>query len=45
MDPDCLIVDIRQSLQRVSRLLTSRARQRLEDDFIIVDQGIYKGLG
>lgn len=45
MDPDCLMVDIRQSLQRVSRLLTSRARQRLEDDFIIVDQGIYKGLG
>lgn len=45
MDPDCLIVDIRQSLQRVSRLLTSRARQRLEDDFIIVDQGTYKGLG
>ncbi|MGI3130044.1 bifunctional diguanylate cyclase/phosphodiesterase [Halopseudomonas pachastrellae] len=45
MDPDCLVVDIRQSLQRVSRLLTSRARQRLEDDFIIVDQGIYKGLG
>ncbi|MEH6564830.1 MAG: bifunctional diguanylate cyclase/phosphodiesterase [Halopseudomonas sp.] len=45
MDEDCLLVDIRQSLQRVSRLLTSRARQRLEDDFIIIDQGIYKGLG
>ncbi|MEH6687740.1 MAG: bifunctional diguanylate cyclase/phosphodiesterase [Halopseudomonas sabulinigri] len=45
MDEDCLRVDIRQSLQRVSRLLTSRARQRLEDDFIIIDQGLYKGLG
>jgi len=45
MDADCLLVDIRQSLQRVSRLLTSRARQRLEDDFIIIDQGVYKGLG
>ncbi|GAA6131769.1 GGDEF domain-containing protein [Halopseudomonas sabulinigri] len=45
MEADCLLVDIRQSLQRVSRLLTSRARQRLEDDFIIIDQGIYKGLG
>lgn len=45
MDEDCLLVDIRQSLQRVSRLLTSRARQRLEDDFIIIDQGTYKGLG
>ena len=45
MDTDCLLVDIRQSLQRVSRLLTSRARQRLEDDFIIIDQGVYKGLG
>ena len=45
MDADCLLVDIRQSLQRVSRLLTSRARQRLEDDFIIIDKGVYKGLG
>ena len=45
MDRDCLVVDIKQSLQRVSRLLTSRARQRLEEDFILVDQGRYVGLG
>ena len=45
MDRDCLVVDVRQSLQRVSRLLTSRARQRLEEDFILVDNGSYVGLG
>ncbi|MAO38724.1 MAG: diguanylate phosphodiesterase [Gammaproteobacteria bacterium] len=42
---DSLIVDVQQSLQRVSRLLTSRARQRLEEDFIITDAGQYAGLG
>lgn len=45
MDRDCLVVDIKQSLQRVSRLLTSRARQRIEEDFILVDEGRYIGLG
>ncbi|MDO8908164.1 MAG: bifunctional diguanylate cyclase/phosphodiesterase [Pseudohongiella sp.] len=43
--PDSLIVDVQQSLQRISRLLTSRARQRLEEDFIITEQGRYLGLG
>lgn len=42
---DSLIVDVKQSLQRISRLLTSRARQRLEEDFIITEQGRYLGLG
>ncbi|MBC53730.1 MAG: diguanylate phosphodiesterase [Gammaproteobacteria bacterium] len=45
MDKDCLAVDVQQSLQRVSRLLTSRARQRLEEDFIITRDGMYLGLG
>lgn len=45
MDKDCLAVDVQQSLQRVSRLLTSRARQRLEEDFIITKDGEYIGLG
>jgi len=45
MDKDCLAVDVQQSLQRVSRLLTSRARQRLEEDFIITQEGRYVGLG
>ncbi len=45
MDKDCLAVDVQQSLQRVSRLLTSRARQRLEEDFIITKDGEYVGLG
>lgn len=43
--PDSLIVDVHQSLQGVSRLLTSRARQRLEEDFVITEQGRYLGLG
>lgn len=42
---DFLVVDVQQSLQRISRLLTSRARQRLEEDFIITEQGRYRGLG
>lgn len=45
MDRDYLAIDVKQSLQRVSRLLTSRARQRLEEDFILVDRDHYIGLG
>lgn len=45
MDREALIVDVQQSLQRVSRLLTSRARQRLEEDFIIARDDTYLGLG
>ncbi len=45
MSSDFLAVDIGQSLQQVSRLLTSRARQRIEEDFIITLQGRYRGLG
>ncbi|MCL5042521.1 MAG: EAL and GGDEF domain-containing protein [Gammaproteobacteria bacterium] len=45
MDRDYLVVDVQQSLERVSRLLTSRARQRMEEDFIIVRNGQYLGLG
>ncbi|MCY5846753.1 CBS domain-containing protein, partial [Salmonella enterica subsp. enterica serovar 1,4,[5],12:i:-] len=35
MSDDFLAVELSQSLQQVSRLLTSRARQRIEEDFII----------
>ncbi|MBC9249781.1 diguanylate phosphodiesterase [Pseudomonas alcaligenes] len=45
MSSDFLAVDIGQSLQQVSRLLTSRARQRMEEDFIITQHGRYRGLG
>ncbi|MFO7704896.1 MAG: bifunctional diguanylate cyclase/phosphodiesterase [Halopseudomonas sp.] len=45
MDRDYLVVDVQQSLERVSRLLTSRARQRIEEDFIILREGKYAGLG
>ncbi|WP_022963528.1 bifunctional diguanylate cyclase/phosphodiesterase [Halopseudomonas pelagia] len=45
MDRDYLVVDVQQSLERVSRLLTSRARQRIEEDFIILRDGKYAGLG
>ena len=45
MSTDFLAVEIGQSLQQVSRLLTSRARQRIEEDFIITLHGRYQGLG
>lgn len=45
MSDDYLAVEVGQSLQQVSRLLTSRARQRIEEDFIIIEQGCYAGLG
>jgi diguanylate cyclase (GGDEF)-like protein len=45
MSDDFLAVDLGQSLQQVSRLLTSRARQRIEEDFIITEAGAYRGLG
>ncbi len=45
MSDDFLAVERGQSLQQVSRLLTSRARQRIEEDFIITLNGRYLGLG
>ncbi len=45
MSNDFLAVEISQSLQKVSRLLTSRARQRIEEDFVITVDGHYLGLG
>ncbi|ATH83165.1 EAL and GGDEF domain-containing protein [Pseudomonas sp. KHPS1] len=45
MSQDFLAVELTQSLQKVSRLLTSRARQRIEEDFIIIQSGRYLGLG
>ncbi|MDD2055892.1 EAL and GGDEF domain-containing protein [Pseudomonas sp. GD03860] len=45
MSDDFLAVELVQSLQKVSRLLTSRARQRIEEDFIITHNGRYLGLG
>ena len=45
MSTDFLAVELDQSLQQVSRLLTSRARQRIEEDFIITQAGAYHGVG
>ncbi|QZP30018.1 bifunctional diguanylate cyclase/phosphodiesterase [Pseudomonas sp. DR48] len=45
MNDDFLAVEMSQSLQQVSRLITSRARQRIEEDFIITLDGGYLGLG
>jgi diguanylate cyclase (GGDEF)-like protein len=45
MSDDFLAVELNQSLQQVSRLLTSRARLRIEEDFIITVNGAYLGLG
>src|SRR5690606_26262627 len=42
---DFLAVEVSQSIQQVSRLLTCRARQRIEEDFVITDHGRYIGLG
>lgn len=40
-----LSVDIGQSLPQLSRLLTSRTRQRLDETFVITRNGRYLGLG
>lgn len=45
MSDDFLAVELGQTLQQVSRLLTSRARQRIEEDFIITRGGHYAGMG
>ncbi|WP_226503387.1 bifunctional diguanylate cyclase/phosphodiesterase [Pseudomonas sp. MWU16-30317] len=45
MTDDFLAVELSHSLQQVSRLITSRARQRIEEDFIITQNGRYLGLG
>jgi diguanylate cyclase (GGDEF)-like protein len=45
MSSDFLAVDSKQSLQQVSRLLTGRACQRIEEDFIVIQAGQYLGLG
>ncbi|TLX60475.1 diguanylate phosphodiesterase [Stutzerimonas nosocomialis] len=45
MSEEFLAVEVSHSMQQVSRLLTSRARQRIEDDFIITQDGRYLGLG
>jgi len=45
MSTDFLAVDSKQSLQQVSRLLTGRARQRIEEDFMVIQDGRYLGLG
>jgi predicted transcriptional regulator len=45
MSKDFVAVERGQSLQQVSRLLTSRAQQRIEEAFIITQGGRYLGLG
>lgn len=45
MTDDFLAVELGHSLQQVSRLLTSRARQRIDEEFIITVNGTYHGLG
>ncbi len=45
MTDDFLAVELGHSLQQVSRLLTSRARQRIDEEFIITVNGRYHGLG
>jgi len=45
MDEDFLAVERTQSLQQASRLLTQRARQRIEETFVITQSGRYLGIG
>ena len=45
MATDFLAVESHLPLEQVSRLVTSRARLRLEEDFIIVHLGHYQGIG
>ncbi|GAB3394753.1 bifunctional diguanylate cyclase/phosphodiesterase [Azotobacter armeniacus] len=45
MSEDFLAVDQAHSLQQISRLLTGRARQRIEEDFVITRDGRYRGIG
>lgn len=45
MSEDFLAVDQAHSLQQISRLLTSRAQQRIEEDFVITQDGRYRGIG
>lgn len=45
MNVDFLAVERFQSLHHVSRLITSRARQRIEEDFVITHNGHYVGMG
>lgn len=45
MSNDFLTVEHSQPLEQVSRLLTNRARARIEEDFVITRHGVYLGLG
>ena len=45
MREDYLAVELSLPLQQVSRLLTQRAQQRVDEDFIIVKEGVYVGMG
>ncbi len=45
MSRDLVTVEVSQSLQRISRQLTSRPRHLLEEAFIITEGGRYLGLG
>ena len=45
MSVDFLTLERRKSLHQASRLITSRARQRLDEDFVITHNGRYLGTG
>jgi len=45
MNVDFLAVERVQSLHHVSRLITSRTRQGIEEDFVITHNGRYLGMG
>ncbi len=45
MKPQFLMVEHSDSLQQISRLLTSQPGHRMDEDFIIADGGRYLGMG
>lgn len=45
MEPISLLVDAQLRLEQVSRLVTQKSRGRLTDDFVIIKDGKYIGLG
>lgn len=45
MEPVALLIDAQLRLEQVSRLVTQKSRGRLTEEFIIIKEGKYHGLG
>lgn len=45
MDPGVLVIDERARLSQASRLITRNPRSRINEDFVVVRDGKYRGVG